>query len=367
MTSLEERLSPHKSTDVEDASKTNGVADTTSTSSPSNDEAAVDEAKIAATWNMAVELANSASKDGEEDDDDPVGSAAAARSIRDILDDPDKLLEQLLNLRLNPGDTVAGGPPNAASAGTNGGSGKTSSYQPRSKLEQLEDILFESQILDSVTGGGTGVPNPFPVGPDGVDGLEERLKADLLEELHLFGASNFEASDAIFAEDDDFADVDDDEDDDTSSSLTSKSKSAVAARKNSTTSSEASNRQGGNCDCSSCKDRSCMDEEKRREILTLREVWAALREDVCEVYRRSIDNVQPLSSKDGTDAMEANKDRVRKLCRKDPHQLYKRLESKVEVFIHEVKTRLMELIESKANNPELAQDFIKGKFSGFLM
>ena len=59
------------------------------------------------------------------------------------------------------------------------------------------------------------------------------------------------------------------------------------------------------------------------------------------------------------------KERVSKLCWKDPHQLFQRLEACVKEFVLEVKLRLIELIQKQAKNASLAQDFIQELLCGY--
>jgi len=59
--------------------------------------------------------------------------------------------------------------------------------------------------------------------------------------------------------------------------------------------------------------------------------------------------------------MVETKERVHKLCGRDPHQLFQRLEAGVKEFVLELKLSLIELLQKQAKNPSLAQDFIKGK------
>ena len=57
------------------------------------------------------------------------------------------------------------------------------------------------------------------------------------------------------------------------------------------------------------------------------------------------------------------KDKVHKLCWKDPHQLFQRLEAGVKEVVLEVKLQLIELLQKQAKNLSLAQDFIRGNYS----
>jgi hypothetical protein len=49
-----------------------------------------------------------------------------------------------------------------------------------------------------------------------------------------------------------------------------------------------------------------------------------------------------------------------RLCARDPHQLFQRLESQVKEFVIEAKVRQLELLHREQQTPELAQIFLTG-------
>ncbi len=63
--------------------------------------------------------------------------------------------------------------------------------------------------------------------------------------------------------------------------------------------------------------------------------------------------------------LQTSKGRVHKLCWKDAHQLYQRLEAGVKEFVLGIKVDLIELLQKQSKNPSLAQDFIQALLSGY--
>lgn len=50
-----------------------------------------------------------------------------------------------------------------------------------------------------------------------------------------------------------------------------------------------------------------------------------------------------------------------RLCARDPHHLFQRLESQVQEFVIEAKVRQLELLHREEQTPELAQIFLTGR------
>ena len=297
-----------------------------------------DKAMTRSGWNGA-QLAREAENDGddeeEEEDED-----------EDDLEEQDKLLEDLLRLRLNP--SLLSDP-----VGVSKGPMRIlhRPYQTRTKMEQFEDILMESQLFMAGTGTGTG------------SGQEEGG----LNNAEYFGTTDFETSDAIFNEAVETSIVVG-----TASSSNSSSTSSSGHNNN-----KSSNKADpsldedddeGECSCSVCS-RDGIQAGSGEEVKILRECWAKLRKEVSGVYKKAMNRKgggggggdHQQHQPPGLESPEETKDRVHRLCQKDPHQLFQRLETVVTEVVLEVKVRLLELLQKQAKDPGLAQDFIQGE------
>ncbi len=228
-------------------------------------------------------------EDGEEEDFDDDGEDSLAQQGR--------LLEELLRLQLStqPEATSVQLPPKR----------RVQLYQPRTKLEQFEDILLESRLL------------------------ERSAASDKLELLHDDGL-DFDASDAIFNE---------------SISLTVRTEEKTT-----------------DCRCPSCQERIDIENEQLQEVERLRECWMELRADVGAVYRLVLDGAWKDSNREKPD-LALTKERVHKLCWRDPHRLYKQLEALVKEIILDLKVKFVEILHKQAKNPSLAQDFIQSNYA----
>ena len=51
-----------------------------------------------------------------------------------------------------------------------------------------------------------------------------------------------------------------------------------------------------------------------------------------------------------------------RMCLRDPHQLYLRLESLLQEFVVEMKVRLLEQLQNSSKIHSLAQDFLTGNY-----
>ena len=176
-------------------------------------------------------------------------------------------------------------------------------FQPRNKLEQFEDILLESQLLEAALPEVTASDSNF-----------ESVGFD------------FDASDAIFKDDDD----DEEEEEDVVEN------------------------EDNDCDCNTCKERM----RHKDELLRLRQTWSEVREAVTQVYNLCMCD----ESREKPELLPNLKEKLRQLLWRDPHQLYQRLELIVKDFVLEQKVKLIKLLRSQAKNPSLAQDFIQSKF-----
>ncbi|KAJ9589026.1 hypothetical protein L9F63_017670 [Diploptera punctata] len=126
----------------------------------------------------------------------------------------------------------------------------------------------------------------------------------------------------------------------------------------------ASQREEKPCTCEACKDRRELAAEQMEEMRKLQSYWIDLRQYIRMVYRmamegRTIEN-------NGAEECEAKmKDLVQKLCARDPHQLFQRLEAQVQEFVIEAKVRQLELLHREHQTPELAQIFLTGLLEGY--
>jgi hypothetical protein len=59
--------------------------------------------------------------------------------------------------------------------------------------------------------------------------------------------------------------------------------------------------------------------------------------------------------------MTSTRDCVRKLCSRNPHQLYLRIEQIIKEYATEIKAGLVDLMHRQEKDPNLAQDFVQGK------
>ncbi|KAK7873317.1 hypothetical protein R5R35_011373 [Gryllus longicercus] len=116
------------------------------------------------------------------------------------------------------------------------------------------------------------------------------------------------------------------------------------------------------CNCDACKDRRELAAEQMEEMRRLQSYWLELRQYIRMVYRMAMEGSE-------VDATEENivkmKELVQKLCVRDPHQLFQRLESQVQEFVIEAKVRQLELLHREEQTPEVAQIFLRGLLEGF--
>ena len=119
----------------------------------------------------------------KEDLESRLGGSPQSCDSQESLTREEKLLEEMLRLKLvgsSGGATNAMLPPKQ----------RIKLYQPRSKLEQFEDILIESQLLDQNLPDLGGAP---------LDYEKFDLESLSLQEA-LNGITDFDTSDAIFAD-----------------------------------------------------------------------------------------------------------------------------------------------------------------------
>merc|ERR550532_3279385 len=203
-------------------------------------------------------------------------------------------------------------------------------YQPRSKLEQFEDILIESQLLEQAMADLAG--SPLDYDKFEMEGLG--LTREGMEGLGLTGITDFDTSDAIFAEPgaDDRPEA------------------------------ERGEAEEG-CRCESCLERGQLVAEMAEETKRLQTCWLELREDFKTVYRLVLEEAWGDSNRPKPN-LEMMTKSVHKLVWRDPHQLYQRLESQLRDFVMELRMRLVDLLQKQAKNPNLAQEFIQSLLGG---
>lgn len=311
-------------------------------------------------WAGAAALARAATVD---EDDDP-GTPGRADPAMEEQEEDQRMLEELLRLNL-AGDSVLetwGALNGQGSRQRLPAAGPSCLWQvrspdlpqdlrmfppqlPRSRLEQFEDILLESRLLEAAlpelsadltldfdgeckasnASSGNGVQPWPPLPPQGGDGGEEP------EEKF-------------------------------------------------------------SCDCPNCSDHVKVEQERVEELERLRASWVEVREQVWKVYHLVLndkwsnnsgepqaapqdvggaaDGGGPLCSSgsgsgdvNGSDRPDlvAIRNKVQELCGRDPHQLYQRLEAGIREFVLELKLKLIELLQNQAKNPSLAHEFIKSE------
>ncbi|CAG9531657.1 unnamed protein product [Cercopithifilaria johnstoni] len=93
----------------------------------------------------------------------------------------------------------------------------------------------------------------------------------------------------------------------------------------------------GHCKCQNCVRRQLMDEERRKEIEVLQRCWHDLRQNIRQMFRDGL-NANMTSSKGKRFDVDKIKRNVTILAEKDPHQLYKRLESIGHEYVMNLKS-----------------------------
>lgn len=253
------------------------------------------------------------------------GGSPESMDSQESITREEKILEDILRLKLVGSGSGASAmlPPKQ----------RIKLYQPRSKLEQFEDILIESQLLDQNLPelGGVGAPLDY----EKFD-LENLSLQDAIN-----GITDFEASDAIFE-----AEAENIEPEADQPEFIKDSSS-----------------RSGSCECESCIERSALVAEMAEETKKLQQCWLELREDFKTVYRLVMEGAWSDTNRPHP-SIPAMQEAVHKLVWRDPHQLYQRLEAQLREVVVELKLRLVELLSTQAKNPGLAQEFIQGLLGG---
>lgn len=115
----------------------------------------------------------------------------------------------------------------------------------------------------------------------------------------------------------------------------------------------------GGCNCAAClaKRENAVPPEVERDAHITQTYWMEIRHIVRCIYR---DNMS-LANQSSRATIGSDKMRmiVRKLCSRDPHQFFQRLETLAREYLLEVKVRLLEQLSCGFNSPQLAIEFIQ--------
>ncbi|VDK89485.1 unnamed protein product [Litomosoides sigmodontis] len=109
------------------------------------------------------------------------------------------------------------------------------------------------------------------------------------------------------------------------------------------------------CKCQNCVQRQVMNKERRKETEVLQRCWHDLRQNVREMFRDGL-NANMTSSKGKQFDVDKIKRDVTILAEKDPHQLYKRLESIGHEYVMNLKSDdLWQILVAPQVVPDLIQ------------
>lgn len=113
------------------------------------------------------------------------------------------------------------------------------------------------------------------------------------------------------------------------------------------------------CNCVACcnKRENASTPEVDRDAHITQSYWMEIRHIVRCIYRDSM-SLSDISTREniGSEKMKAI---VKKLCCRDPHQFFQRLETLAREYLLEVKVRLLEQLSCGFNSPQLAIEFIQ--------
>ncbi|XP_060085578.1 protein FAM193A-like [Ylistrum balloti] len=129
---------------------------------------------------------------------------------------------------------------------------------------------------------------------------------------------------------------------------------------------------GSMCNCEACTERREIEAEHDRETQELQTCWTVLRNLIRKLYSEredcSVSSSTDISSESSHDSNDCDdtqlpdeeqaKELVHRLCSRDPHQLFLRLESQVREFVIEMKVRLLKQLHSGYKTPPEAKTFI---------
>jgi hypothetical protein len=114
------------------------------------------------------------------------------------------------------------------------------------------------------------------------------------------------------------------------------------------------------CNCSACvskRENAAATPEVEREAQITQNYWMEIRHIVRCIYRDNMTlESQATRTSIGSDKMRMI---VKRLCSRDPHQFFQRLETLAREYLLEVKVRLLEQLSCGFNSPQLAIEFIQ--------
>ena len=237
-------------------------------------------------------------------DDRRASSSSTSTTTTSATNQEERLLEELVRLRLasQPEATASQLPPKQ----------RIQLYQPRTKLEQFEDILMESQLLEQ-SGFTAGLEEALAAAAASVSntaGASNSSSSSPLDEVDLellrqcgssFDAAvDFEVSDAIFNDNLPIrktnSNSSEGKDSAKASSFTSASGDASAGssgddaqqQEGQQQEQEDSSSSSRACGCSPCHERLNIENEQVEEVERLRVCWSELRAEVAQVRKEDL-------------------------------------------------------------------------------
>ncbi|XP_013395019.1 protein FAM193A isoform X2 [Lingula anatina] len=128
-----------------------------------------------------------------------------------------------------------------------------------------------------------------------------------------------------------------------------------------TPASEPTTPNGTLCTCEACTERREIENEHHKETQELQQCWMEVRHVVRCVYRQAGTGLEENENEGETEALpdlNKMKDLVHRLCLRDPHQLFQRLESQAREYVIEMKVRLLKQLNQGQKTPAQAKQFV---------
>ncbi len=236
-------------------------------------------------------------------DDRRASSSSTSTTTTSTTNQEERLLEELVRLRLasQPEATASQLPPKQ----------RIQLYQPRTKLEQFEDILMESQLLEQ-SGFTAGLEEALAAAAASVSntaGASNSSSSSPLDEVDLellrqcgssFDAAvDFEVSDAIFNDNLPIRKTNSNSSEGKDSAKASSSSSASGDASAGSSGDDAQQQEGQQqeqedssssraCGCSPCHERLNIENEQVEEVERLRVCWSELRAEVAQVRKEDL-------------------------------------------------------------------------------
>uniref|UniRef100_A0A8C9S7M5 Family with sequence similarity 193 member A n=1 Tax=Scleropages formosus TaxID=113540 RepID=A0A8C9S7M5_SCLFO len=107
----------------------------------------------------------------------------------------------------------------------------------------------------------------------------------------------------------------------------------------------------GPCSCGSCSKQREMSADVERESVLLHKCWSEVRYMVRCIYRQTGTPLAESQDLPQDQEKEGMKELVDRLCRKDPYQLYQRLEQQAREYVLEVRDRLLKHLPPGPRDP----------------